>query len=369
VTALTVSGVVKTLGGATVLRDVTLTVPEGTRLAVVGPSGSGKTTLLRLVAGFDRVDSGSIAIDDRVVSDATRYIAAHRRGVGYVAQDGALFPHLTARQNIRFGLPRGPERAHRVAEAVALAGLEPALLDRYPHELSGGQQQRVSLARALAPRPRVMLLDEPFSALDAGLRAQTRRAVVAALDRAAVTTVLVTHDQEEALTFGHTVAVMRAGLLEQMGSPADVFGTPVSLDVARFLGEAVVLPGHRIGEVFQTELGAVVIQHDRASGTQRNELILLRPNQIRVTDEGTAAAVTVSAVEPAGPVVNATVTTAAGRSLKVTIPMHRSGRISAGESLHLQVDGGGVVYDQDDGLLPDDPRTALLAPTSGRHEL
>ena len=344
-TALTVSGVVKSLGGATVLRDVSLAVPEGTRLAVVGPSGSGKTTLLRLVAGFDRVDAGTITIDDRVVSHPDRHVAAHRRGVGYVAQDGALFPHLTARQNIRFGLPRGPEREHQVDEAVELSGLEQELLDRYPHQLSGGQQQRVSLARALAPRPRLMLLDEPFSALDAGLRAQTRRAVVAALDRAGVTTVLVTHDQEEALTFGHTVAVLRGGCLEQVGSPADVFASPASLEVARFLGEAVVLHGHRVGEVVETELGAVRVAHDHGHEGHGGVVLVVRPNQVRLTDDGRGAVVVVQAVEFAGPVVNVTVGTAEGRDITVHVPAHRAGHLVVGGDVRVAIDGGGVLYD------------------------
>jgi len=276
-------------------------------------------------------------------------VAAHRRGVGYVAQDGALFPHLTARQNIRFGLPRGPEREHRVDEAVELAGLELELLDRYPHQLSGGQQQRVSLARALAPRPRLMLLDEPFTALDAGLRVQTRRAVVASLDRAGVTTVLVTHDQEEALTFGHTVAVLRGGRLEQVGSPADVFASPASLEVARFLGEAVVLHGHRVGEVVETELGAVRVAHDHGSDRRAAAVLVVRPNQVRLTDDGRGTVVVVRAVEFAGPVVNVTVGTAEGREITVHVPAHRAAHLVVGGEVRVAVDGGGVLYDPDPG--------------------
>ena len=169
---LTVSGVSKAFGSTPVLDDISLEVPQGSRTAIVGASGSGKSTLLRLIAGFEEPDAGSILLGDRVLSTRGSAVPAHRRGIGYVAQDGALFPHLTTAANIAFGLPRRGDRAARVREVMELASLDPVLADRFPHQLSGGQQQRVALARALAPRPGIILLDEPFSALDTGLREQ-----------------------------------------------------------------------------------------------------------------------------------------------------------------------------------------------------
>ena len=278
-TSLTISGVSKDLGGVPVLRDVSLSLEAGSRLAVVGASGSGKSTLLRLIAGFDRPDAGSVRIDNSLVSDDSVFVPAHRRGIGYVAQDGALFPHLTVAQNIHFGL-RGPQRRRHEAEVAAeLVGLDKQLLQRYPHELSGGQQQRVALARALAPEPRILLLDEPFSALDAGLRSQTRHAVVEALEHTGTTTVLVTHDQAEALSFGQQIAVISGGRIDQAGSPIHVFQNPSTSETAVFLGDAIFVPCHVQGTVADSALGRLTVAHDhRGGGTGARAL--LRPTQL-----------------------------------------------------------------------------------------
>jgi iron(III) transport system ATP-binding protein len=247
-TAIELAGVGKSFGEATVLDGIDLAVPEGSRTVIVGSSGSGKTTLLRLISGFELPDTGTITINGRLVAGPGHFVAAHRRGIGYVAQDGALFPHLTVGQNIGFGL--GPalrggtrrEKARAVDELLGMVSLSPDFAPRRPDELSGGQQQRVALARALARRPRVMLLDEPFSSLDAGLRAATRDIVAATLERAGITTVLVTHDQAEAMSFANQLAVLRDGRLGQVGSPRELYWRPVDLFTARFLGDAVVLP-------------------------------------------------------------------------------------------------------------------------------
>jgi iron(III) transport system ATP-binding protein len=185
-----------------------LDVPAGGRLAIVGPSASGKTTVLRLIAGFEAPDSGTIAIGGTLVAGEGRMVPAHQRRVGYVAQDGALFPHLSVGGNIAFGLPRTPGRPGRVAELLQLVSLDPAIASRRPDQLSGGQQQRVALARALAVRPAVMLLDEPFSALDAELRVETREAVSRLLADAGITTILVTHDPDDAATFATRTVTM-----------------------------------------------------------------------------------------------------------------------------------------------------------------
>ena len=237
-------GLAKSYGDRPVLSDIDLVVPEGTLTAILGASGSGKTTLLRVIIGFIPADAGAVSIGGRVVADASGInVPPNKREIGYVAQEGALFPHLTVAENVSFGLPRSErKRSDRVGEALDLVGLHRDYADRRSNELSGGEQRRVALARALAPRPRMVLLDEPFSGLDAALRADTRRAVVDALAREGTTAVLVTHDQSEALSMGREVAVLRAGRLVQAAAPADLYRSPVDLDVAHFVGEAVVLP-------------------------------------------------------------------------------------------------------------------------------
>lgn len=238
------SGVTKSFGRVEVLRGVDLQVPARALTAILGPSGCGKTTLLRLVACFDWPDSGTIAIGERTVCNGRRGLPPERRGIGHVAQEGALFPHLNVAANITFGLPWRTRRPRsRVDELLELMGMQAAYATRYPHQLSGGQQRRVALARALAAGPPVVLLDEPFSALDAGLRADTRRAVTAALRATGTTAVLVTHDQGEELSMADRIAVMREGRLVQTAAPADVYSAPTDLGVAGFVGDSVVLPG------------------------------------------------------------------------------------------------------------------------------
>jgi iron(III) transport system ATP-binding protein len=281
-TALTLSGVTKAFGSTPVLTGVDLHVPARTLTAVLGPSGCGKTTLLRLVAGFDEPDSGTIALAGEVVAGAGRSRPPQRRRVGYVPQEGALFPHLSVAANVGFGLPRKDRGADRVTELLELVGLDPALAARHPHELSGGQQQRVALARALAPRPSVVLLDEPFSSLDAGLRESTRRAVADALVAAEATAVLVTHDQAEALSLADQVAVMRQGRLVQLDAPENVYRSPSDAGVAGFVGEAVLLPASVSAGYATCELGSLPVR-GTVSGPAR---VLLRPEQLVLSAHG-----------------------------------------------------------------------------------
>ena len=256
---------------------VDLDVRRGEFLSVLGPSGCGKTTLLRLVAGFERPDSGGIEIGGRVVAGPRRHLPPEQRHIGMVFQESALFPHLDVAGNIGFGLPRR-DRESRIAELIALVGMA-GLQRRMPHELSGGQQQRVALARALAPHPALILLDEPFSSLDATLRSQLRVDVREILRSAGATTLFVTHDQGEALEISDRVAVMRAGCIEQVSTPAELYLRPVNRFVAGFVGEANLLPGEvRHGEVetlvgrFRGEPGAL------ADGVRAE--VLLRPEQL-----------------------------------------------------------------------------------------
>lgn len=279
--AVRISAVRKSYGATEVLKSVDLDVPDGSITSVLGPSGCGKTTLLRIVAGFVRADSGSVSIGDRIVDDGSTPVKPERRGVGYVPQEGALFPHLDVRANILFGLPRRERTSARLAELMDLAELPASLARRQPHQLSGGQQQRVAIARALAPRPRVVLLDEPFSGLDAGLRVSAGRAVTRVLRHAGATALLVTHDQGEALSLGDQVAVMRAGRFVQVDDPARLYGHPADIETAEFVGGASVLRGTVSGGRADTVLGPIAVSG--ADGTAR---LLLRPEQLTIVEPG-----------------------------------------------------------------------------------
>jgi iron(III) transport system ATP-binding protein len=278
VTGLRVKGLAKRFGGLPVLDGLDLAVHDGIT-AVLGPSGCGKTTLLRLVAGFLDPDAGTIAIGDRVVAGQGRSVPARSRRVGYVPQEGALFPHLDVRANVGFGLPRAARDGARVREMLDLVELPPSVASRYPHELSGGQQQRVALARALAPAPALVLLDEPFSSLDAGLREDTGRAVARALRTSGAAAVLVTHDQGEALSLADQVAVMSAGRFLQVSPPAEIYLRPASAQVAGFVGHSTLLNGSASGHSATCDLGQVSLL-TAATGPV---LLAVRPEQVSVT--------------------------------------------------------------------------------------
>jgi iron(III) transport system ATP-binding protein len=289
---LQVRNLYKSFGTMQVLNGVGLEVQPGKLLAILGASGSGKTTLLRLICGFERPDSGDIEIDERVVADARTYLPPEQRHVGYVAQEGALFPHLSVADNIVFGLPRRQRRQrHSVAELLRLVGLPASFADRSPQALSGGEQQRVALARALAPSPKLVLLDEPFSSLDAALRVETRAAVATALAAAGATAVLVTHDQAEALSMGHEVAVLQHGRLVQVSDPVTLYRRPATAELARFVGEAVLLPGVAVDGYVTCALGRLCLAAEVPAG---EVAVLVRPEQILLSssDVGVPAQVT-----------------------------------------------------------------------------
>ncbi|MFD5159256.1 ABC transporter ATP-binding protein [Streptomyces hawaiiensis] len=277
---------------APVLRGLDLTVPGGTLAAVLGPSGCGKTTLLRVIAGFLRADAGTVALDARTLAGPGVQLPPERRRIGIVPQEGALFPHLTVARNVAFGLTgldRG-ERRRRTAAMLDLVGLA-GYGDRMPHELSGGQQQRIALARALAPRPALVLLDEPFNALDSALRAGVRADVRAALRATGATALLVTHDQQEALSTADLVAVVRQGRVAQCATPQDLYRHPADPWVAGFVGDAVLVPGtvRDGGSTATTPLGTVALTappEGRSTGT-----VVLRPEQLRLTDADAQEAV------------------------------------------------------------------------------
>ena len=269
----------KSFGATPILKRVDLAVPSGALFAILGASGSGKTTLLRLLSGFERADAGTIEIDGRQVSGPGVHLPPERREVGYVTQEGSLFPHLTVADNVVFGLPRRERRDRFKAEALLESvGLPASYANRGPHELSGGEQQRVALARALAPRPKLVLLDEPFSALDASLRIETRQAVAAILKAKGATALLVTHDQSEALSMGREVAVLRDGVLAQVAPPELLYRQPADAALAQFVGEAVILPGVVAAGFADCALGRVALARSTPDGPAD---VMVRPEQIR----------------------------------------------------------------------------------------
>jgi iron(III) transport system ATP-binding protein len=275
-------GLAKSYRGRAVLHGVDLEVPAGTLTAILGASGSGKTTLLRIVMGFIEADAGRVTAGTQTVAQAPRvHLASEKRAIGYVAQEGALFPHLTAGENVGFGLPRSQrKRGARIAQALELVGLDAGYAGRPAHELSGGEQRRVALARALAPHPRIVLLDEPFSGLDAALRADTREAVLHALREEGTTALLVTHDQAEALSMGREVAVLREGRLAQRAAPAALYRIPVDADVARFVGEANLSPGHAQAGHVECAFGRLAVANPGQEGPVE---VLIRPEQVHIT--------------------------------------------------------------------------------------
>ena len=280
--ALKISHLTKSFGHSLVLRDVTLQIASGDLVAILGASGSGKTTLLRLIAGFERAESGDIEIDDEVIASGTVFKRPEQRGIGYVAQEGALFPHLSVADNITFGLSRTAKVQIPGHELLTLVDLPVTYADRGPQALSGGEQQRVALARALAPNPKLVLLDEPFSALDAGLRAETREAVALAIRAAGATAILVTHDQSEALSMGSRVGVLQQGILTQMSRPEDLYRHPQTAGIANFIGDAVFVPGiARYGKI-DCVLGALSASDRGLDGPVE---VMIRPEQIKLFGE------------------------------------------------------------------------------------
>jgi iron(III) transport system ATP-binding protein len=301
-TQLAVAGLDKRFGAHQVLAGLDLDVPAGSLTAILGPSGSGKTTLLRILAGFEHADAGTVRIGSAVADGPGVFLPPERRRIGYVPQEGSLFPHLTVAANVAFGLSRRKfgrqrraQRSSELLEAVGLAGLD----RRYPHQLSGGQQQRVALARALAIAPQVVLLDEPFASLDAHLRASVRADVQQLLKESGTTTVLVTHDQDEALSTADRVAVLRDGTIAQCDAPQELYCRPVDADMARFIGEANLIPGVLSGSSVQTLLGLLAVTGaDPAGGGagaaapangnggngagHRPAMVLIRPEQVEL---------------------------------------------------------------------------------------
>lgn len=321
------------------LDGVDIDVEHGSFAAILGPSGSGKTTLLRCIAGFERPDEGTITLSDRILdAPGGPHIAAHDRRIGIVPQEAALFPHLNVAKNIGFGLTgmSRPQRAERVRTLLELVDLE-GLGDRRPHQLSGGQQQRVALARALAPEPGLILLDEPFSALDAKLRVELRDEIRSLLSRLGTTAILVTHDQDEALALADHLVVLRDGRVVATGHPYEIYECPPDLETARFLGRASVLRAEveigPQGPVAVCELGRVPIQDGSTPG--RCDL-MIRPEQLCLTlatggrDDGT-----VETISYLGSTALITVKLTSGTTVMVSVDGHLRPR--CGDAVRIEV--------------------------------
>lgn len=280
-TLLSLSGITKSFGNEKVLDGISLEVSKNELVAVLGFSGAGKSTLLRLIAGFEKPDQGEIVFDAKTIA-GSQFVQPEKRNIGIVPQDGALFPHLNVFDNIGFGIQKDPNKSQRIAqllELIELTGYD----KRKPQELSGGQMQRVALARALAPRPKLVLLDEPFSALDAELRERLRSDVRRIIRAEGVSAILVTHDQEEALSLADRVAVLREGKIIQVGTPTEIYNEPADIGIATFLGDSVLIDGRVEQGKLTTELGKLTALNQVQEGQSgvvaiRSENFYLQPN-------------------------------------------------------------------------------------------
>jgi iron(III) transport system ATP-binding protein len=275
-------GISKHFGASAAVTNATIELKRGSILALLGPSGGGKTTALRMIAGFETPDEGVIEVEGIVVQSPKVSLPPEERRVGMVFQDYALFPHMNVRDNVGFGLKKNDHRDHCIGESLEMVGLTGSDY-RMPHELSGGQQQRVALARALAPNPAVILMDEPFSNLDAALRDKVRTEVKQILRDAGASAIFVTHDQDEAFGLTDVVSIMLGSTIVQTGSPADVYVNPATMEVARFLGENNILDGDASDGWVDCELGHLpLVEGARLNGPVK---VAVRPESIRLNPD------------------------------------------------------------------------------------
>ncbi len=351
---LAVNDLHKSFASQPVLTGIDLDVPEGSLTAVLGPSGSGKTTLLRVVAGFERADRGTVVLGGRLVEDAHHALPPEQRGIGYVPQEGSLFPHLTVAANVAFGVRRSSRKTlgsntDELLEMVGLAGMG----RRYPHQLSGGQQQRVALARALAIRPAIVLLDEPFSSLDAGLRASVRADVQDVLRAGEITAVLVTHDQDEALSVADQVAVIRDGTIGQCGTPQELYDHPVDPAMARFLGDANLVAATVDGDRVSTSFGPLRLRRDEHPRAFSGPAVaLVRPEQLVLSTHMTGAGLRarVLRTEFHGHDTVITVDPEAGPDqAPITVRAEGDLVVANGTSVEITADGSAVAWPTDGG--------------------
>jgi iron(III) transport system ATP-binding protein len=344
-----------------------LSVAAGEICCLLGPSGCGKTTVLRCVAGFERLSAGTVAIDGALVSSPERHLAPEKRRVGMVFQDYALFPHLPVLDNVAFGIARAPDATARARRWLATVGLA-AAADRYPHELSGGQQQRVALARALAPEPRLVLLDEPFSNLDAELRESLASDVRALLKEQRTTAVFVTHDQHEAFALADRVAVMHEGRIRQVDTAWNLYHRPVDRFVAGFVGQGELVAGTvGDGDTLRLEIGTVPVPEPiRLAGSTERVApgtvldVLLRPDDV-IHDDASPVRATVVAKAFRGAEILYTLALPSGARVLSLVPSHHDHALGGPIGIRLELDHV-VAFrrgaDADAGLgAPSDTRT------------
>ena len=311
---LSVQNLFKSFGGTPVIEDCSFEVAWGEMLSLLGPSGCGKTTLLRIIAGLEHADQGTIQIAGTLVAGNGTWVRPEDRNVGMVFQDWALFPHLDVARNVGYGVPRA-KRAAEVAKTLELVNL-PGMQNRMPETLSGGQQQRVALARALAPQPTALLLDEPFSNLDSALRREVRTEVRQLLQNTGMTAVFVTHDREEALVLGDRVAVMDAGRIVQIGSPAEIYQEPANPWVASFIGDVSMYPADADGPVAHADFGSIPLLKPHQGPVE----IAVRPEDVELRpDDSSTATHTVEEFEYQGADSMVTVANPAGIRLLARI--------------------------------------------------
>ncbi len=336
-------GLVKRFGANLVVNQLDLAVRKGELVALLGPSGCGKTTTLRLIAGLEMLDAGRIEIDGRVVARPRQGVPPERRNVGMVFQDYALFPHLSVRRNVAFGMPRGRVAAVRVDEVLRLVGLDHRM-DAMPHELSGGQQQRIALARALAPNPALILLDEPFSNLDVDLRTAVRRDVRRILAEAGATAILVTHDQEEALSLADRVAVMWQGRILQCASPEELYHRPANRQVATFVGDSQFIRATASGRRAGSPLGDLPLVNQAHGEVD----LLVRPEMIRLSPDpdGTVGNGRVAERAFFGSYQLMTVALDCGLQLKARLGSY--GGFRGGDRVNVGVRGGVLAFPADE---------------------
>jgi len=327
------------IGGTAAVDGFTLSVEEGEIFALLGPAGCGKTTLLRLIAGFETPDAGTVTIAGRQVAGPGSAVAPHRRSVGYVAQDGALFPHLTVGQNIAYGLTGTARSAHaRVIELLETVSLDASYASRRPHQLSGGQQQRVALARALAPQPKLMLLDEPFSNLDVDLRERLSLEVRGILKASNTTTILVTHDQHESFALADEIGIMHQGTIEQWDTAYDLYHRPRTRFVADFVGQGVFLRGVATGRGrVVTELGELATQMPLIAPDGEAVDLLVRPDDI-VHDDDSPWKAEVAAKAFRGADFVYTLKLASGTRVLSLVPSHHDHAIGERIGIRLAID-------------------------------
>ena len=347
-TLLSVESVSLRYGAVLALNDVSMQVETGEILCLLGPSGSGKSTLLRLVAGVERPTGGRIRLDGNEIAGPRAFVEPERRRVGMVFQDYALFPHITIAANVAFGLKGLSRTAARQAADVMLerVGLS-RYAESYPHMLSGGERQRVALARALAPKPRVLLMDEPFSSLDGSLRDQVRRDTLALLRELGTTTLLVTHDPDEAMRVADRIALLHNGCLVQCARPRDLYARPCSTFAARTFGDINELKAECRGGCVDTPLGTFL-----AAGVPDGvkASVCIRPQHLRIARDGGGAAARVVTTSFLGE-VDHVVLAVPGLEWPLAMRVFGRSRLEPGDSVHLEVDAGDVLV-----ITPDQSR-------------